>query len=282
MRRTSLILSVCVAAALAGCSTTPDRIDEIETARSAVTRVESSPRAGVAAEQVSAARKALTNAERMAERGGKLEDIRWEASVATRNAEIASEKIAAAQAREEIEQGNAERQRIVAEAREREARAREAEAQLASAQAREAQERANSLEEELRELRAKPTDRGMVLTLGDVLFDTGKSTLKPGAYQTIERVATLLKESPERKVMIEGHTDSVGSEEFNMGLSQRRAQSVQAALMERGVPGNQISATGRGESTPVASNDDPGGRQQNRRVELIFEQAGSRVASDGD
>src|SRR5690606_17244958 len=118
--------------------------------------------------------------------------------------------------------------------------------------AREAQERANSLEEELRELRAKPTDRGMVLTLGDVLFDTGKSTLKPGAYQTIDRVATVLKEAPERKVLIEGHTDSVGSEESNMALSERRAQSVQAALMERGVPGNQISAMGRGESTPVA------------------------------
>lgn len=266
-RINSIILTLSVAAALGACSTTPERIDELEAARTAVTQVESSPRAGVAAENISAARKALDNANRLVEDGGDLNDIKFEASVANKHAEIASEKILTAEARDEIEKGNAERQRILVDARERDAR--------------EAQQRASILEEELRSLRAKPTERGMVLTLGDVLFDTGKATLKPGAYVTIDRLANALRQAPERKVMIEGHTDSVGSDEFNQGLSERRAQAVQAALMERGVPANQVTAVGKGEGFPIASNNDAGGRQQNRRVELIFEQ-GSRVASDAD
>ena len=121
-----------------------------------------------------------------------------------------------------------------------------------------------------------------MVTLGDVLFDTGKATLKPGAYATIDRLATVLKEDAARKVLIEGHTDSVGSDEYNQSLSERRAASVQAALFERGVAASQISTVGKGEATPVASNDDAGGRQQNRRVELVFQDDRSRVASDTD
>src|SRR5690606_21418177 len=194
--------------------------------------------------------------------------IKYEATVATLNAEIANEKILTAQAREEIERGTAERQAVLLESREREARRRAEQAELE-------RQRASTLEQELAALKAKPTPRGMVLTLGDVLFDTGQATLKPGAYPTIERVAEVLKEEPERRVTIEGHTDSVGSEEYNQALSQRRAAAVEAALVERGVQRNQIVAIGKGETFPVASNDDAGGRQQNRRVELIFAQEGS-------
>jgi OmpA-OmpF porin, OOP family len=89
-----------------------------------------------------------------------------------------------------------------------------------------------------------------------------------------------LKESPDRKVMIEGHTDSVGSSDMNHGLSERRAASVQAALLERGVAANQITSMGKGEDYPIASNDDAGGRQRNRRVEMIFTDSQSKVASD--
>ena len=180
--------------------------------------------------------------------------------------QIANEKILDAMAKDEIEKGNAQRQMVLTEARERETR--------------QAQERAQSLERELADLKTKKTDRGLVLTLGDVLFDTGKATLKPGAFETIDRVAKALQESPERKVMIEGHTDSVGSDSYNQSLSEQRAQSVQGALMQRGVSGSQISALGKGETTPVASNDDAGGRQQNRRVELIFNDGQTHVASD--
>jgi outer membrane protein OmpA-like peptidoglycan-associated protein len=143
-----------------------------------------------------------------------------------------------------------------------------------------AEQRATTLEQELSELKAKKTDRGMVLTLGDVLFDTGRATLKPGAYATVDRLATVLKEGADRKVMIEGHTDSVGSDDYNQELSQRRAAAVQTALLERGVRAEQITALGKGETFPVASNDDPGGRQQNRRVEMVFTDNQSQVASD--
>lgn len=268
MNRTyNLILAAAVGTLLSACASTPKTIEELETARAVVPQVESSPRAGVAATNISDARKALDRANALADKGGKLEEIQYEASVASKNAQIANEKILTAQAREDLDKGTAERQAVLTEARERET-------QRANA-------RAQGLEQELADLKAKKTDRGIVVTLGDVLFDTGKASLKPGAYGTIDRLATALKESSDRKVLIEGHTDSVGSDAYNQTLSENRAASVQAALFERGVAANQISTMGKGESTPIASNDDAGGRQQNRRVEMIF-QDGSRVASDAN
>jgi outer membrane protein OmpA-like peptidoglycan-associated protein len=275
-----LLLTAAVAGVLAACSSTPPRIEELEVARAIVPQVEASPRAGVAATNVSEARKSLDRANKLADSGGKLGDIQFEAQVASRNAQIANEKILAAQAQEEIEKGTAERQTVLAEAREAEARQKAQEAQSAQAKAQMAEQRATTLEQELSELKAKKTDRGMVLTLGDVLFDTDRATLKPGAYSTVDRLATVLKEAPDRKVMIEGHTDSTGSDDYNQGLSERRAAAVQTALLERGVSSQQISAVGKGESTPVASNDNAAGRQQNRRVEMIFTDNRSRVASD--
>lgn len=263
-----MTLALAVTAVLGACSSTPEQpIAELQTARAVVPQLEASPRAGVAAENVSNARKALDSANRMMEEGAKEPDIRYQATVAALNAQIANEKILEAQAKEELAKGEQERQQVLVQAR-----AREADAQRM---------RAQSLEQQLKDLKAQKTDRGLVLTLGDVLFDTGKSTLKPGAYGTIDRLAMALKEEPTRKVVIEGHTDSVGTDEFNQQLSQNRALAVQAALMERGVSGGQISSTGKGESFPVASNDNAAGRQQNRRVELIFtEEPGQRVATD--
>jgi OmpA-OmpF porin, OOP family len=267
-RISNLILAVAVTAAISACSSTPDKpIAELETARAVVPQVEASARAGVAAENIANARKALDAANSAMEKGGKVDDIRYEATVASTNAQIANEKILEAQARDELAKGEADRQQVLVEARNREA-------QMAT-------QKAQSLEQELADLKAKKTDRGLVLTLGDVLFDTGKANLKPGAYSTIDRLATALKEDPARKVLIEGHTDSVGSDELNQTLSQNRALSVQSALMERGVSGDQLTSMGKGESTPVASNDNAAGRQENRRVELIFtESSGARVATD--
>jgi OmpA-OmpF porin, OOP family len=271
----SLILAAAAATCIAACASTPKSTEELETARAVVPQVESSPRAGVAASNIAEARKALDRANQLAEKNGKDEDIRFEAALAARNAQIANEKILTAMAREEIEKGTAERQAVLTDARAREA-------DRNAQQARTAEERAKALERELADLKGKKTDRGVVVTLGDVLFDTGKATLKPGAYSTIERLASVLKEDSSRKVMIEGHTDSVGTDEYNQSLSERRAESVQAALFERGVEASQISTVGKGETTPVASNDTAAGRQQNRRVELVFQEDRSRVASDTD
>lgn len=279
-RSYNMVLAAVVAGLLAACSSTPERIEELEVARAVVPQVEASPRAGVAAANVAEARKSLDRANKLADSGGDLGDIQFEAQVAARNAQIANEKILAAQARDEIEKGEAERQAVLVEAREAEARRRGQQAQAAQEQAQLAEQRATTLEQELSELKAKKTDRGMVLTLGDVLFDTGRATLKPGAYATVDRLAAVLKEAPDRKVMIEGHTDSVGSDDYNQGLSERRAAAVQTALLERGVRSEQITALGKGETFPVASNDNVAGRQQNRRVDMIFTDNQSQVASD--
>jgi outer membrane protein OmpA-like peptidoglycan-associated protein len=269
----SFVLAAAVAASVAGCASTPDTIAELDTARAVVPQVEASPRAGVAATNITDARKALDRANALAEKHGKVEEIQYEATVASRNAQIANEKILTAQAKEDLEKGTAERQAVLTEAR-------TLEADRSAQQARSAEAHAKSLEQELADLKGKKTDRGVVVTMGDVLFDTGMATLKPGAYSVVDRLAMVLKEDPQRKVMIEGHTDSVGSDEYNQSLSERRAASVQSALFERGVEASQISTVGKGESTPVASNDTAAGRQQNRRVELVFQEDRSKVASD--
>lgn len=273
-RSHNLILVAGIATILGACATTPKSTAELDTARAVVAQVEASPRAGVAAQNIADARKSLDRANKLATSGGKPDDIKFEAEIAAKNAQIANEKILTAMAQEEVEKGTAQRQQVLLEAREREARAQ-------ANQVEAAKQRASSLEDELKALQAKQTDRGMVLTLGDVLFDTGQATLKPGAYATIDRLAQALQGSPDRKVVIEGHTDAVGTDEYNQQLSERRAMAVQSALMQRGVSGGQVSAAGKGESFPVASNDDSAGRQQNRRVEMIFAPESSRTASDG-
>ncbi|HTF95023.1 MAG TPA: OmpA family protein [Cellvibrio sp.] len=127
-----------------------------------------------------------------------------------------------------------------------------------------------ALRRQIAELNAKQTERGLVVTLGDVLFETGKSDLKSGAAANLGKLVTFLNQEPERSLVIEGHTDSVGSESYNQTLSQNRADSVKAFLLGQGVAANRITAVGKGESAPVASNDSSSGRQMNRRVEIII------------
>lgn len=158
--------------------------------------------------------------------------------------------------------------------------ARERESQQSADRADASALRVDSLEAQLADLKVQKTERGLVLTLGDVLFDTSQATLKPASHGTLDRLATALRENSGRKVLIEGHTDNVGSDESNQGLSERRAQSVQSALMQRDVARSQMSAIGKGENFPIASNDSADGRQSNRRVELIFTEEQARVAVD--
>jgi outer membrane protein OmpA-like peptidoglycan-associated protein len=199
--------------------------------------------------------------------------MEFEASNAVLSAQIASEKILTAEANEQVADGSAQRQAVLIQARERDV-------QKNADRASDALRQVTSLETELADLKLQKTERGLVLTLSDVLFDTGQATLKPGAAVPLDRLATALREQPGRKVLIEGHTDNVGSDQNNQGLSERRAQSVQASLTQRGVNRNQITAVGKGENFPIASNDSADGRQSNRRVELIFTDTDTRIAAD--
>ena len=287
---------------LAGCSGLPDRVDSVEQARASIDTVSREPLAGrVAAEELTAAREALAAADEAFEERESLELIEHRAYVAQRYADISRELVEEAGAREEVQRSEAERNRLIAAAREREADAAqraaaeasrevdlqarqiEVQARAADEQARTAalaaeeqarstqaaEERARNLERELADLQARETDRGLVLTLGDVLFDTGQATLKPGAMTTIDRLAQFMGDYPERAVRIEGHTDAMGSDETNQQLSELRALAVRSELLARGVDAARITTVGYGEARPVASNDTSAGRQQNRRIEVV-------------
>jgi outer membrane protein OmpA-like peptidoglycan-associated protein len=205
--------------------------------------------------------------------------MEFEATNATLSAQIASEKILTAEANEQIANGTAQRQAVLLQARERDVQRSADQASESRRQADASQTRVTSLEAELADMKLQKTERGLVLTLGDVLFDTGGSTLKSGAYGSIDRLAEVLRAQAGRRVLIEGHTDNVGSDQNNQSLSERRAQSVQAALAQRGVALSQITSLGKGESFPIASNDNDSGRQSNRRVEMIFTES-AQVAAD--
>jgi outer membrane protein OmpA-like peptidoglycan-associated protein len=186
------------------------------------------------------------------------------AYLAQRSAEAGEARVQEAQAKQQLASAQSDRNAILLQARSRETDI--AKSQLAQTQ------------QQLADLQAKKTDRGMVLTLGDVLFDTGQATLKPGAALALDRLADFMRANPQTKVRIEGHTDSTGSAEFNQLLSQRRADAVAAALQSRGLSSDRVSTIGRGEEFPVASNASAAGRQQNRRVEVVFSDASGQFA----
>jgi outer membrane protein OmpA-like peptidoglycan-associated protein len=281
--------------AAAGCGGLPDRVESVEQARESIAAVSREPLAGrVAADELEAARDALASADAAYDEREPLQLIEHRAYVAQRYADISRELVSEAQARDEASRAEAERNRIIAEARTREAeaaqraaaqaarelevQARAAEEQTRAAQASE--QRARDLERELEQLEARDTDRGLVLTLGDVLFASGQASLQPGAVTAIDRLAQFMGDYPERSVRIEGHTDSAGSAETNQQLSERRANAVRDALVARGIDAARIETVGYGEARPVADNDEPGGQQQNRRIEIVVSDEQSARRAD--
>jgi outer membrane protein OmpA-like peptidoglycan-associated protein len=265
-------------AGVQGCSSVPDRIDTLEQARVSVRTLQNEPLArDVAPTQFSNAQQALRLADDAYEEREPLETIEHNAYVALRNAQIAEQMIAEERARNELEQGEVERTRVQLQAREREAERAEVQAREAQAlverqteQAEDVPQRAAELEQELADLKAEQTERGLVLTLDDVLFDTNRAVLNAGAASTIQRLTQFMNDYPERRILIEGHTDSTGSDEYNRDLSERRAQALRNALVERGIAIDRIITRGLGEMYPLASNDNAAGRQLNRRVEIVI------------
>jgi outer membrane protein OmpA-like peptidoglycan-associated protein len=255
-------------ALLAACASVPQRSNDLDAARAQVESLGNEPLAQeVAADDLKTARSRLQQGETALQDKRPMTEVDHYAYLARRSAEAGQARVQEAQARQQLAAAQSERNAILLKSRERETDI--VKAQLAQTQ------------QQLADLQAKKTDRGMVLTLGDVLFDTGQATIKPGATQVLDRLATFMAANSQTKVRIEGHTDSTGSPEFNQALSQRRADAVAAALENRGLSSERVSAIGRGQDFPVASNQTAAGRQQNRRVEIVFSDASGQFAGTG-
>jgi outer membrane protein OmpA-like peptidoglycan-associated protein len=187
--------------------------------------------------------------------------------------EIERARQAALKAQTEAEQARAAAD-AAKQAADSEAQQARAQAQQAQAAAAQAEQEKIALRERLREqlnvvLETRETARGLIVNVSDVLFDTASATLKPGARERLARVAGILASHPDLKIEVEGHTDSVGSDDYNQRLSERRAESVRSYLVQQKIPPTVLDAEGFGESRPVATNATTAGRQQNRRVELV-------------
>lgn len=245
-----------------GCATTQPNA-ALESARGAVNSAEADPNVPkYAAVDLDTAKKHLAAADAAAAHHDETL-TNQEAYMASQTAHLAQLRAGSKADDARVAAGQGEREKIQLATRERET----ANAKLAGEQQA---AKAARLQAELDALKAKPTERGMVLTLGDVLFATGKAELNPGGVRKIEQLAQFLNENTDRRVEIDGYTDSVGKDDYNLDLSQRRAATVQSALASRGIDASRITAQGYGEEFPVASNADSGGRQLNRRVEVVI------------
>jgi outer membrane protein OmpA-like peptidoglycan-associated protein len=272
-----LFTAAGLALALGACASMPQPNPALESARTAVRTAEADPNVNKYAPlDLDRARNDLNIAEEayMHHRDAQVDQPAY---LATQNARLAQARAAAKADDARVAAGQIERDQIMLAARTREAeRAKaaaansQAAAQVALSQRDQANEETARVQSELDALKATPTPRGAVMTLGDVLFDTGRSELKSGASRKLDQLAQFLMEHPDRRVQIDGFTDSVGSDSYNEELSQRRADAVKMALINRGVQPSRIGAEGYGKAYPVASNSDSGGRQLNRRVEVVI------------
>jgi outer membrane protein OmpA-like peptidoglycan-associated protein len=257
----TLIATSVAAVLLAACAAAPVKPDGAADARSKLTQLQSDPslagRAPLAVKEADTAVQVAEQPQADQELGA------YRVYMADRKVEIA---------RAQAETSLAEDQRTALSANRETSRldARTREADAAHVAAANSEQQAAELQRQIDALQAKPTDRGLIVTLGDVLFDTGKASLKAGATSNLNKLVAFLNEYSDRTVLIEGYTDSVGSEDYNQGLSERRADSVKSYLAGQGIGSLRLSAAGKGESDPVASNDSAAGRQQNRRVEVII------------
>jgi outer membrane protein OmpA-like peptidoglycan-associated protein len=274
---TKFLTGVGIALAIAGCASTPKSNEALESARTIVQAAEADPNAAkYAAVDLQTAKSDLAVADAAFIRRDEP-SIAQPAYMAAQNARLARLKGAAKADDARVAAGQAERDAIVLAARTNQVdsanRAKDA-ANRATDDAKTARDQATEnsarLQAEVDALKAKPTDRGLVLTLGDVLFETGSSTLSSGSGRNLDRLVQFLTDHPERLVQIDGFTDSVGTDSFNQDLSQHRADAVRYQLVSRGVSSTRIATQGYGKAYPVASNSESSGRQLNRRVEVVI------------
>lgn len=238
---------------LAACSSQPNA--NLEEARSAYSALQGDPRsAQLAALETEDAAKMLEQADQAYRNDADEARVDQLAYLTRQRIELAEQTMALRAAEQDLEKVAAQR----------------AEARL---QAREEQ-----IKKLQRDLQARQTERGTLVTFGDVLFDLNRAELKPNGLREVQKLANFLQENPQRQVLIEGYTDSSGSDAYNLQLSERRANAVLAALVKMGVNTQRIVAQGHGEAYPVADNDSPASRAMNRRVEVTISNDDQPVA----
>ncbi|MBL8279785.1 MAG: DUF4398 and OmpA-like domain-containing protein [Pelomonas sp.] len=311
MKKLIPTLSTFAAAALlAACASAPTVTPQLQQARDTVSRASADPAVSkYAALELKKASDSLRRADELSAKRESPADIDSAAYIAMQQARTALTLAKAASDEDAIKAAEAERERVRADANAAAAdRARgqaqsaqaqaamasadansaraqaanaQADAATAQAQAANAQAQAAALQRELADMQAKQTDRGMLVTLGDVLFEFGRAEIKPAAEGSLGKLANYLNQHPDRRVLIEGFTDSVGSNAANLTLSQRRAQAVAEALRARGVDTSRIDTRGYGEAFPVANNDSTSDRAMNRRVEVYISNDNQPVRQRG-
>ncbi len=284
----ALVATAVACALLAACSTAPTKPDGADSLRTRLTQLQANPELGSraplamkeaevavsAAEQPQADKVLGAHLVFVADRKVALAQAQAESNFAVAQRKTLSDERDALrlQARtREADSANRRADAAVADAssQKREADMARSEADAARAATADAQSSALELQRQMDELQAKVTDRGLVLTLGDVLFASGTANLNTNNNH-LAKLGGFLSKYPERTTIIEGHTDSVGSDAYNQGLSQQRADAVKAYLVAQGIDPSRLTTAGKGEAIPVGDNTSATGRQLNRRVEVII------------
>ena len=290
-RRTPIALAV-VSVLLAACASVPMKSAGAIDARNKLIQLQSNPdlagRASVAMKDAEAAVRAAETPqtdEPLARHLALIADRKVDTARALAETALAEDqRTALNEQREKARLDSRTQEADAAKIQVANARADSAEQKLAAEQSRadanaartdaaNSQQQTADLQRQIEEMHAKVTDRGVVLTLGDVLFATGNADLKSTSAGNLNKLAQFLSDHPERTVVVEGYTDNVGSDVYNQGLSERRANGVKAYLVGQGVSSIRLAAMGKGKSGAVASNDSAEGRQQNRRVEVVISNA---------
>lgn len=261
-----LCLALLALSLLAGCATEPDAEQSLEAARDSYQKIkENTDALRYAPRDVLRAGDSLSRADRLSTYWGSDSDVRHYAYLSQRYSSIAEEhtKLSINQERQAKLQLEIERLQLNLR-----------EAKLVSVQ-----QQGKWLEEQIN-LATTETDRGLVLTLGDVLFDPADAELKPSANRTLLKLTQFLQLNPRRVVRVEGYTDNRGSSEENLTLSKARAQAVADTMIDLGIDEKRIQVVGYGADFPVTENASSRGRAQNRRVEIVFSDDQGRLGAD--
>ena len=274
-----------IAALLTACNSMPTNTSMLDQTRNDYRSAQSNPKvASYAPLEMKQASDAMAKANAAAANNDSTEEIDKLAYLAKQKIALTQEVAKQKSAEADVAKSGTERDKMRLDQRTREAdQSRTAaniargDAAYAQQQTRDAQARNANLEAQLAELSAKKTERGMVITLGDVLFATDQARLNPEGQRTVQKLAQVLTQNPQRTVLIEGFTDSTGSSAHNQALSERRADSVQLGLLEQGIARNRIAIHGYGEAHPVAGNESTTDRQLNRRVEIVLSEDDGKI-----